>query len=477
MDGWWNTTAEFKRFIQLYGGQASSFWIYALRNPLILEKWDDGQTVRGLRQEMKTVWASESAGKGFLLPEGDCDVLMYCSSNKPSVQPAMSWLARRLGHIGISTVHWGPTSIDCYAGCLTDLSFGSRETLKGISRELGFSAVCDIPASFCHSARTYAKALVKFKPFARRFERAPSRLFWEIAKSRHLIRVFREILVRLKPKCILTNGEQTPVGCALTAAARKEGIHVIWFFNEWPTLQIMPIMSDELWVWNESVRRTLKGIQLPELPSPQIKIIGMAQLDCMEQQRIHGGVTPVPLPGPRCLVFLSEHIPAYSRHNELATQMALQWLAQAAEKARDWNFVIKPRPYHDTVPLPGEHYLIDHPNITVLRHGVSMASLLATQEVKAFAALSSSGLLLGAATGRMALRFLVSDRTYPLPPLDDVVQRIKSPEVLVKVLNAPSSEKFLNAFPHRGKVLETMEDIICQRLSHKLDMVQNEALV
>ena len=60
-------------------------------------------------------------------------------------------------------------------------------------------------------------------------------------------------------------------------------------------------------VWNERVATTLRTIQLQDLPSPHIEIIGMAQLDCLDRAIQDGEVVPAKLPGPKCLVFLSEH--------------------------------------------------------------------------------------------------------------------------------------------------------------------------
>ena len=467
MDGWWNTTTEYERFIRVFGRQAFHPWVHALRNPLILEKWDDPQIEKKLWEGLKQVWTSGTAGMNFRLPVDACDVLMYCSSDKPSVQPAMDWLARRLGQAGMPTVHWGSTTITCYLQGRPDHTLPA----KGIRKALGFAlrqrAICDIPRSLWFSLSTFATALAGFRPFAKRFTISPRRLFSEIATNRHMTRVLREFLATLKPKLILTNGEQTPVGCALTAAARKEGIRVVWFFNEWPTSQMMPVLSDEIWVWNNAVADTLKAIHPVGFPAPNVQIIGMAQLDCMQEQASQGDVVAARLPGPRCLVFLSEYIPAYAHHNRLATELALRWLAEAASLAEDWHFVIKPRSYHDTTPLPGEQYLQGHKNIMVMRDGVSMAALVAAPEVEAIAALSSSGLLLGAATGRKAFRLLVSENPYPIPSLDRVVQAISSPEMLVRALGKSARVFSAEAFPNRGKVLATMEALVRQRVGSR----------
>ncbi|MGD9850229.1 MAG: hypothetical protein AB7T38_03075 [Nitrospirales bacterium] len=477
MDGWWNTTREFEHFIRVYSQRICKPWVYALRNPLMLEHWDDPKKEKILWEGLKHLWTSRATEMAIRLPIKSCDVLMYCSSDKPSVQPAMHWLARRLGNAGLEVLHWGAATIGWYPGRLPSSTFPVSDMRKILGGALGYQALFDIPFSFWHSAMAYATALVGSRAIARRFERSPRRLFTEIATNRHMTRVLREILAKLQPKCILTNGEQTPVGCALTAAARMEGIRVIWFFNEWPTFQMMPVMSDELWIWNEVVGKTLQGIQTPGLPIPHIEVIGMAQLDCMEQQVRKGDVMAARMPGPQCLVFLSEHIPSYSHHNRVATETALQWLAEAAAQAKDWYFVIKPRFYHDATLLPGERFLKGHKNIVVMRDGVTMSALLAAPEVQAIAALSSSGLLLGVATGRRAFRLLVSDNPYPLPPLDEFVRGISSPEMLVRGLRQQAPASSSTSFPNRGKVLETMETLILQRVNPNHALTETEVLV
>ena len=460
MDGWRNTTQEFERFVQVYGQRTRHSWIYALRNPLILEQWDNPKSKRRLWEGLKHIWISGTAAMQFQLPVEICDVLIYSSSNKPSVQPTMNWLAQRLGNTGVSTVHWGAETIECFNGQLPAPTLPVKGIRKALDSAFRYQALWDIPISLWHSISAYVTALVSCNSFARRFETSPQRLFSEIAINRHLTRVLREFLSHLRPKIIVTNGEQTPIGCALTAAARMEGIRVVWFFNEWPTFQMMPILSDELWVWNKTVATTLESIQSPNFPAPKIETIGMAQLDSFEQQVHQGSVVPTRLPGPRCLIFLSEHIPAYAQHNSEETEIALQWLAEAASVVKDWHFVIKPRPYHEATPIPGEHYLEGHKNIVVMRDGVTMNSLLASPDVHALAALSSSGLLLAAATGRKALRLLVGDNPYSLPPLDELVQGVRSSGMLVAALGEAATPKVVQAFPDRGKVLENMEALI-----------------
>ena len=475
MDGWWETTKEFEQFVNLYGSRAGRPWIYSLRNPLILEKWGNSSKEKKLWEGLKNVWTSGTAGMSFRLPVEACDVLIYCSSNKPSVQPAMTWLAQRLGNSGVSTVHWGPDVIECFTGVLPTSSIDASRIRKVLGSALRYQALGDIPMSLWYSATAYAMAQGCPNPFASRFRSSPRQLFLEIANSRQMTRVLRKFLVQSKPKLILTNGEQTPIGCALTAAARLEGIQTVWFFNEWPTHQMIPVLSDEIWVWNKTVLNCLQDIQPSGFPAPHVEIIGMAQLDCLEQQNQEGDIVPTPMPGPRCLVFLSEHIPTYAHHNGPATEKALRWLAEAAEDLQDWFFLIKPRPYHDLTPLPGEHYLEGHKNMVVMRDGVTMGSLLAAPEVQALAALSSSGLLLGAATGRKALRLLVADDPFPMPPLDETVQGVSSPEMLVEALSRSSQQNLIETFPFRGKVLDTMEALIRYRV--KKNHVSDESAV
>ena len=170
MDGWWNTTAEFEKFIQVYGYRVSQPWIYALRNPLILEKWENPEAMSNLWKGLKRLWVSGSTDRESCTPEMTCEVLMYCSSNKPSVQPAMLWLARRLGQAGVSTVHWGSDTITSFP----EDTLNTKLTASGMHRALGsalrYMAVKDIPISFWHSVMAYGVALKKCKEFARRFK-------------------------------------------------------------------------------------------------------------------------------------------------------------------------------------------------------------------------------------------------------------------------------------------------------------------
>jgi len=462
MDGWQNIK-EFDAFIELFGTGSRQSWIHALRNPLILGEWLSKKERNKSWKKLRYLWRSDSPNVDFGLPKSlNCDVLIYCSSDKPNVQPAMNWLAQRLGSSDISTIVWGPTSINGYPQSLADPELIAKK-VKSASNGIRFAAIRDIPTSVWYCISIYSKALFCRQPFAKRLVAAPRRLFAEIVVIRHMVRVMVKFLQELKPQFIITNGEQTPYGLALTVAARATGIRTVWFYNEWPTSQMLPILSDELWVWNSTVEKSLSAIFPNNMPTPEFKVVGMAQLDCMEEQAKSGEVTALKLPGKQYLVFLSEHIPSYVQHNGEATEKALQWLSNIAQQLPQWNVIIKPRPYHSAASLPGEQLVMGIDNIQILRDNTSIAQLLATPEVKAFASLSSSGLLLAAATGRKALRLAVSGNPFSIPPLDEVVERVNSPTALCEALQSPKSVCSPSLFPYRGEVLDYMKTLCCQR--------------
>lgn len=461
MDGWGNIR-DFKEFIYLFGPACSRSWIHTLRNPLILGDWEDRQ---GTEMRWKEMWRILKDGNTKLdnLPYGKCDVLIYCSSNKPNVYPALFQLAKCLSSAGVSTLYWGPKRFDWFNSLQTSTS-SLRPTLHRDYNIWRKAAFFDLPASLWHTGWVYLKTVRANTVLAKRLRSNPRRLLAEIVLARHAEHTIGRWLKHLKPSLIITNGEQTPVGVGLTAAAKIAAIRTVWFFNEWPTAQQLPVLSDELWVWNDIVAQSMKTLQPAEFSRPQIEVIGLAQLDCMEEQAECGVVKPVALPRERYLLYLSEHIPVYAHNNHHATERSLAWLADTARRTPQWNFLIKLRPYHTDAPLPGESHLEGLDNITILRDNVSIAELLATKSIRAFAALSSSGLLLAAATGRQAFRLAVTGEPYPIEPLDNAVQRINSADALCDALAMPTPEINNSVVPYRGQVLKRMCSLCMQRI-------------
>ncbi len=462
MDGW-QTLAEFEAFTRVFGNRACEPCVHALRNPLILGDWssrsEEAACISGARKR----WRAPTL-RSADLSQGACDVLIYCSSDKPSVQPAMSRLARRLGDSGFRICLWGPTGLTWY----------SREVAqpRATASVYGSLSWQDLAVAGWWACRTYAEARMSGEALAARLARRPGRLLCEMAASRSDSRLARMVLAHLSPAFVLTNGEQTRMGVMLTGQARRQGVPVAWFFNEWPTWQMAPILSDEVWVWNEWVRDAIVTMPWCNGRGPRVEVIGMAQLDCMQDQASDRGEPELKLPEKPTLVFVSEHIPAYAHHNGEATRAALGWIGRTAAAMPDWNFLVKPRPYHANAALPGEAMLERLPNVRILRDEESMSRILAAPQVRAMAALSSSALLLAAATGRIALRMAVDVTTFPIRALDQAVVRVDSAEALIAALEGEAQPTNAAAFPYQGKVLARMHALCMERARSRLRVAQ-----
>lgn len=456
MDGW-QTLVEFEAFARIFGSRACLPWVHALRNPLILGDWGSQSEQAACVRSVRKRWGARAL-RSEDFPRGDCDILIYCSSDKPSVQPAMNWLAQRLGRAGLRVCLWGPGGLAWYS-CETSDEMAAVPT----AALCGLFSWWDVAAAGWWACQTYVHARLSREALGRRLADRPARLLCEMAASRSDARLARTVLDRLSPAFIVTNGEQTRMGVMLTAQAQTQGVPVAWFFNEWPTWQMAPIISDEVWVWNDWVRDAIMALPWCNGREPRVEIIGMAQLDCMQDQAADHRGLDWGLPEKPTLVFVSEHIPAYAQHNSAGTRAAMGWIGRAAAALPDWSFLVKPRPYHARAPLPGEDGLARLPNVRILRDEMPMAQLLSAPQVRAMAALSSSALLLAAATGRLALRLAVDATTFPIPALDQAVVRADSAEALIAALVSAEPPSITAAFPYRGQVLERMHALCADR--------------
>ena len=462
MDGW-QTLAEFEAFERVFGNRACEPCVHALRNPLILGDWSSRTEGAACLSGARKRWRAPALGSGDL-PYGACDVLIYCSSDKPSVQPAMNWLARRLCDSGLRTCLWGPAGLTWYAR--------EGESAPATTSVSGALSWQDAAVAGWWTCRTYVAARMSGEALAVRLARRPGRLLCEKAASRSDGRLARTVLARLSPAFVLTNGEQTRMGVMLTGQARRQGVPVAWFFNEWPTWQMAPILSDEVWVWNEWVRDAIMTMPSCNGRTPRVEVVGMAQLDCMQDQASDRAETALKLPEKPTLVFVSEHIPAYAHHNAAATGAALGWIGRAAAALPDWNFLVKPRPYHAGAALPGEAALDRLPNVRILRDDEPLTRILAAPQVRAMAALSSSALLLAAATGRIALRMAVDVTTFPIPALDRAVVRADSAKAFIAALESAKPVTNAVAFPYRGQVLARMHALCAERVRSRAQVAQ-----
>lgn len=458
--GNWANTPEFIEFIEIFGTHASDQRLHPIRPALILGGWPEKQAALALRKLPRLFSKSRPMEQ---LERNQSDILFFSSSDKPNVQPAMNWFATDLVERDWKVCWWGPNGVGQKTKQIEQIT---NETYVHLVPDQGYwlDTLRILPFCFTFWLRTLWIILRARQSLLRqRILKNKWRLLLEIILAEHRALISKNILEKTNPKVLFTNGEQTDFGSALTIQAKKQQIHTIWFFNEWPTAQQLPVISDEIFVWNQTVEESLGKLIANNNFKPQVTIIGNAQLDDIDKALALENSNDSSLP-VKSVAFLSEFIPQYASRSGTLHRSSVELLCAAAKTTPSFAFCIKGRPNKDPSKIFELCDGIDTSAIELIPGDVTITDLLTSDKVHAIVANSSSGLLLAAASGKRAFRLVNPENFYSIETLDIVVDSVSNASDLISALKAPRSTPSSEYFPFRGSVRRRVVELLDEKL-------------
>lgn len=146
-------------------------------------------------------------------------------------------------------------------------------------------------------------------------------------------------------------------------------------------------------------------------------------------------------------------------------RLSLEWIKRTARLFPHWFFLIKTRPYHEHISIPGSEDMQNYPNIKITHE--ELKNLLNWDNLKVVVACGSTGLYVSAGIGKYTLRFLPSKYSTRHRIIDEITVPIESVQSLIETLRKLSdstngkpkkgSYHSRDVFPHKRHVLDYME--------------------
>ena len=457
---------------------------HAVHIPIV---WSARESFKTSWKKLGEVWKTKvRSGKRAQFSIGRADALLFYSSAKPNWQPATEALAETLAESGktvalctsdkLETLRWEGNRI--VREHVPDFSPVLQHGVGVTQSTIGFVV------SLLEAVFLYVLLALRDRNLWRVICRNPAHLWLQLLLSNHRFQVANRLIAQVQPQMILTNGEHIPFAAELTLAKKGRRAQHVAFFNENTTPNIGLLASDEIWVWNDTVA---KALEKNLLPGERIttRVMGRAEIDfaCMKPKEV--SVEEKELrqraSGKNVLLFLADSIPG--DEIELLNEEALRWIASAAKAMPNWMFIFKSRPFHHGKEMKGLHLIRDLPNCVIPRTEITLQNFLDWENIRAVTACSSTALMVSAARGKVALRFLASKRITSLPATDEVSIAVHSLEQLIQVLKqfeiVQSSylsliqQRMAQFFPYQGKVIERMLDLALGTLSSSTAQVRN----
>jgi hypothetical protein len=276
-------------------------------------------------------------------------------------------------------------------------------------------------------------------------------------------------------RLLLTHIEKIPLANELVMTSKLKNIYSIFYCCEHPDALLVPILSNEVWVWNQSIANSVaqEMSNVTNRNLPEIKVVGHHESDMILERMKSSTDLDFPnyLRREKIFIFISEYVKNKTWQRGPPTKICVEWLSMAAKALPEWLFVFKGRPYQSLADVPGfESPQELPPNLILYQGTLSLGDILSSGAVTAAGALGSLGLFAAAQSGIPAFRFKVTEVNMPMQFLDELAVTINNPKELVCHLNEieigadkPNS-KLLN-LPYRGKSLDQMETLAWKYLS------------
>lgn len=300
--------------------------------------------------------------------------------------------------------------------------------------------------------------------------------FFEFVESYRRILIAKIIIEYLGSEIIITNGEHIPICSEIMLYAKTTGRHNIWYHNERLASFSIPILSTEVWTWNTIVDDALKSV-MPTDSNIYTTVVGYAEADYTDNifndYLFLEDLNWIKQSQKPLLIFLMDYGGPSSKVSIYYASRSLEILSEVAAANLDWCFLIKPRPFQNKLPIPGEELIAPLKNCRILRSKCSLGPFLTIDETKVLAGCMSSGIFLAAAKGKVPVRLMISGVDFSIPYLDAICEKIYTADELNKFLKDLKKNYFAvkksqdDLFPYQGAVVKRMCDVTLERLGQK----------
>lgn len=452
--------------------------------------------IRGVKSSIRQCVRYIKSAKRMRPKPPQCDVLLFHSSMKPSVQPAMDILAEKLARKGFrcAVIH-----------ATRDLHIwsqgGHSEGAVRVQSFDDFSSWMQGGVGFPRTVWVVVRAtFLSFFQIFLFLARKPNRLFiptkhfsqtWYLLLcSAYHREALRPLLQLMDPKLIIVNNERVPFALELFSTRYSRKPRRILFLSELIYRSLDPIISDELWVWNDDAKNALNKVT--NIKDDQvIHVVGNAEsnwtLSLPKENMILSDLIQSD-DATYFHIFLSQ-FPLYSYLDDVdteeATKKSVEWLIEAKEHCPNWYFIFKTRPYHHKIQADWLRQFESQDNCIIIRDELSFNQILVNDRCLAVSSLMSIGLFVASALGKAALRFMVSSKQTTVPVVDDVSTPIASANHLIQILRRLEREHESDCpllplnrpreilFPHLGTVPDRLEQLCLLNLTETPQRVVN----
>lgn len=409
------------------------------------------------------------------LPE--CDVALVISSNKPGWQPAIDELSYRLKERGYTCAVIKGNTISIVGDvALNHEMEKSVELFSDITEyggHRGENLYLLMKSNFIYLIMVIF-ILIRNYRLLNILLKNPIVFVEQLFNSQKRNKLADAVLKCIRPKLIVTNGDHAQYSAEFAISKYAQSAHKVWLYNEVGNIGYLPIVSDELWVCNETqaefMRQNIKD------KNKRIEVVGKLEIDFAmkadramtdEETRLNDAIK-----SNKALLFLSQYVSGMPIDVEPVTREVIRWLVEAAKALPDWYVIFKARPLHTNDVTPGLENTKDLSNFVAPVHDISFNRYLNWDNVKAVAAISSIGLYVAAGMGKHALKLNVSTSQLKESVIDDVAVGIDSPEELIQTLSDIGNGKMkMNVqldndprYPFRGHSMDRIEKLCVERL-------------
>jgi hypothetical protein len=403
-----------------------------------------------------------------------CDALLFYHGDKPNVRPPIEWLARRLvendktcfvisGDNNATLWIPGPTPND-------DIQLDNVDGFESWIRNGGTrrnaiwllvrSMIAFVLLLGLLLKKRQAWTIVNSNPFA---------VWYHLLVGARRSQVADEILAVMQPKLLLVTNERAPLAAGLLGSKHSRRARTVQLYSELFTQGFHPILSSEVWTWNETVINAVRtGESVP--PHVEFKVVGNAELNiALHNRQLHKNATSDlerSTEGHPVFLFLVDYDQSNVRNTEQIAAEAHRWIADAAGRHPEWYFILKTRPNHHDIELPSQDVLFNLDNVIISRGDIEFGDFLTWDNLNVVGGYSSTGLFVAAGTGRTTCRFVLSDQQANAPIIDEVTTAVSSGSDLSKLLqmSLDDTEKDddptvddQSKFPYREETLKQIE--------------------
>jgi len=296
-------------------------------------------------------------------------------------------------------------------------------------------------------------------------------VYWELLKANLRQKQMNRIAAQLRPKLTITNGEHIPQWASLFSSKSLKHTKKIWFFNEYPSPDLMPLLANELWVWNERAAAAYRELHIRD--ELTIEVIGRPEVDFVFEtpKKPFQNNLEARLRAKKICLFLAENTGNKVLDMEALSTEAIRWLCVAAQSLPSWTFVIKTRPLHTNTWFSEFEQIRNLANVILPENDLPLAECLRWPQVKVVAACTSSGLHVAAGVGIKAIRMKIFSGAVAAPIIDAISTPVHSISEFIAELERNSvPKKDPQSYPFLRQSLDRMEELCLKSLVAKPDI-------